>query len=71
MAAFSTLMRRATLALALVASLAAASIAHASDMTADWPAWNAASPPIFPSEITGLKVENRKGGWIDLERLRN
>ncbi|WP_339850981.1 hypothetical protein [uncultured Nisaea sp.] len=22
-------------------------------------------------KITGLKVQNRKGGWVDMERLRN
>lgn len=63
MAAFSTLMRRATLAFGLVASLAVASIAHAGDMAADWPAWNAASPPIFPGETWQRYTSPEEAGW--------
>lgn len=63
MAAFLTLMRRATLALVLVASLATASITHASDMTADWPEWNAASPPIFPGENWQRYASPEEAGW--------
>ena len=63
MAAFTSRMRKAALALGLLATFAAVSSAHASDMTVDWPAWNAASPPIFPGETWQRYASPEEAGW--------
>jgi len=63
MAAFTSRMRKAAFALGLLATFAAVSSAHASDMTVDWPAWNAASPPIFPGETWQRYASPEEAGW--------
>mgnify|MGYP003640144082 CR=1 FL=1 len=63
MTALTSIVRKAAFTLSLLASFMTVSTALAADMTANWPAWNAASPPVFPGETWQRYVSPEEAGW--------
>jgi len=63
MAALTSIVRKAAFTLSLLASFMTVSTALAADMTANWPVWNAASPPVFPGETWQRYVSPEEAGW--------
>ncbi|MEP3112560.1 serine hydrolase [Nisaea sp.] len=63
MAAFTAFMQRATFAFGLIGSFAVVSGAHANDIAAQWPSWNAVSPGMFPDETWQRYEAAEDAGW--------